>query len=284
MRELLPDDAAHLQDASAAGWTGLTIVETPAGATVVVSAEPDVLAVRDRLWLSMCMDPPHRPRLLRVRLVAGDEGDVPPVSVRARGGASLDLAYPEGRAMVERVAARGLLWIVFMEAGRGEVVAIEHIHVDEAVRFLRDAVARAAEWHPTPLAPPELTETAWRAAAGRAPCLAPSAEDATAVLVVPRDALAGLEDTAGEVVVRAPDEGGAWDRIDLVLACGGVPRRVALDLRRPCQRDLAWRLARQREITVLAAGEGPDDPASARLTASLGPVSRALLHRAGRGR
>jgi len=206
------------------------------------------------------------------------------VSVGARGGASLDLAHPEGRAMVERVAARGLLWIVFMEAGRGEVVAIEHIHVDEAVRFLRDAVARAAEWHPTPLAPPEVTETAWRAAAGRAPCLAPSAEEATAVLVVPRDALAGLEDTAGEVVVRAPEEGAAWDRIELVLACGGVPRRVALDLRRPCQRDLAWRLARQREITVLAAGEGPDDPASARLTASLGPVSRALLHRAGRGR
>ncbi len=284
MRDLLPDDAAHLQDASASGWAGMTIVETPAGATVVVSAGADVLAARDRLWLSMCLDPPHRPRLLRVRLVAGDEGDVPPVSVRARGGASLDLAYPEGRALVARVADRGLLWIVFMEVGRGEVVAIEHIHVDEAVRFLRDAVARAAEWHPTPLAPPELTESAWRAAAGRAPCLAPSAEEATAVLVVPREALAGLEDTGGELVVRAPDPGTAWDRIELVLASVGDPRRIALDLRRPCQRDLAWRLARQREITVLAAGEGPEDPASARLTASLGPVSRALLHRAGRGR
>ena len=284
MRVLLPDDAAHLQHASAAGWNGVTIVETPAGATMVVSAEAEVLAVRDRLWLSMCLDPPHRPRLLRVRLVAGDEGEAPPVSVRARGGAFLDLAHPEGRAMVARVAARGLLWIVFMEAGRGEVVAVEHIHVDEAVRFLRDAVARAAEWHPTPPAPPEVTEAAWRGAAGRAPCLAPSAEEATAVLVVPRDALAGLADTGAEVVVRGPDPGAAWDRIELLLAWRGGSRPIALDLRRPCQRDLAWRLARQREITVLAAGEEPGDPASARLTASLGPVSRALLHRAGRGR
>lgn len=250
----------------------------------MVSAEADVLAARDRLWLSMCLEPPHRPRLLRVQLVAGDEGEAPPVRARAHGGASLDLAYPAGRAMVERVAAHGMLWLVFLEAGRGELVAIEHIHVDEAVRFLRDAVARAAEWHPTPLAPPELTEAAWRAATGRAPCLAPSAGEPAAVLVVPRDALAGLEGTGGELVVRAPDPGLAWDRIELVLTWAGVPRRIALDLRRPCQRDLAWRLARQREITVLAAGEGPQDPASARLTASLGPVSRALLYRAGRGR
>jgi hypothetical protein len=284
MRDLLPEDAAHLQDASAAGWTGMTIVETPAGATLVVSAEADVLAARDRLWLGMCLDPPDRPRLLRVRLVSGDEGDAPPAGIRARGGASLDLAYPEGRALVRGVADRGLLWIVFMEAGRGDVAAIEHIHVGEAVGFLRDAVARAGEWHPAPLAPPELTESAWRAAAARAPCLAPSAEDTTAVLVVPHETLAGLGDTCGELVVRAPDPGAAWDRIELVLAWGGDPRRIALDLRRPCQRDLAWRLARRREITVIAAGEGPEDPAGARLTASLGPVSRALLHRAGRGR
>jgi len=262
----------------------MTIVETPAGATVVVSADADVLAIRDRLWLSMCLDPPHRPRLLRVRLVARDEGDDPPAPAQMHGGASLDLAYPEGRAMVTRVADRGLLWIVFMEAGRGEVVAIEHIHIDDAVRFLRDAVARAGEWHPTPLAPPELTEDAWRVAVGRAPCLAPSAEEATAVLVVPRESLAGLEDTCGELVVRAPEPGAAWDRIELLLAWGGDPRRISLDLHRPCQRDLAWRLARQREITVIAAGDDPSDPASARLVASLGPVSRALLHRAGRGR
>jgi hypothetical protein len=283
MRDLLPDDAAHLQDASAAGWVGLTLVETPAGATIVVSAEPEVIAARDGLWLSMCLDPPDRPRLLRLRLAAGHE-EAPPAAVRARGGASLDLAYPEGRALVERVADRGLVWMVFMEAGRGEVIAIEHIHVDDAVRFLRDAVARAAEWHPTPLAPPELTEAAWRSAAGRAPCLAPSAEDATAVLVVPRDVLAGLEDTGGELVVRAPDPGAPWDRLEVVLSWGGPPRRIALDLRRRCQRDLTWRLARQRELTVIAAGAAPDDPASARLVATLGPVSRALLHRAGRGR
>ena len=284
MRDLLPHDAAHLQHASAAGWNGVTIVETPAGATMVVSAEAEVLAVRDRLWLSMCLDPPHRPRLLRVRLVAGDDGEVPPVSVRARGGASLDLAYPEGRAMVERVAARGLLWIVFMEAGRGEVVAIEHIHVDEAVRFLRDAVARAAEWHSTPPAPPEVTEAAWRGAAGRAPCLAPSAEEATAVLVVPRDALAGRRTRAPRWWCARPTQGRRGTGSSCSWPGAAGPRPIALDLRRPCQRDLAWRLARQREITVLAAGEGPGDPASARLTASLGPVSRALLHRAGRGR
>ena len=70
----------------------------------------------------------------------------------------------------------------------------------------------------------------------------------------------------------------------MVLAWGGAPRRIALDLRRPCQRDLTWRLARQRELTVIAAGDAPDDPPGARLVATLGPVSRALLHRAGRGR
>jgi hypothetical protein len=283
MRDLLPEDAAHLQDASAAGWTGLTVVETPAGATLVVSAGPEVLAERDGLWLSMCVEPSDRPRLLRLRLVAGDQ-DAPPASARVRGAASLDLAYRQGRAMVERVAERGLLWIVFMEAGRGDVVAIEHIHVDEAADFLRTAVARAAEWHPTPLAPPELTEPAWRAAAGRAPCLAPSAEDATAVLVVPRESLDGLEQTGGELVVRAPGAGTPWDELELVLTWGGAPRRIALDLRRPCQRELAWRLARQREITVIATGEAADDPASARLVATLGPIARALLHRAGRGR
>jgi hypothetical protein len=284
MTPLPPEDAARLQGASAAGWTGMTIVETHAGATLVVSAGADVLAARDGLWLSMCVHPPNRPRLLRMRLVAGDDGGGTPPPVPAHAEASLDLAYPAGRAMVERLVEEGLLWMVFMEAGRGEVVSIEHIHVEEAGRFMRDAVARAAEWHPTPLAPPELTEGAWRAAVGRAPCLAASAEEATAVLVVPRQALAGLEDRFGELVVRAPSAGDAWDRIELVLAWGGEPRRIALDLRRPCQRDLAWRLARQREITVIATGDAPVDPASARLVASLGPASRALLHRAGRRR
>lgn len=265
------------------GWIGLTIVETPGGATMAVSAPAAVLAMRDGLWLSMCLEPQDRPRLLRVRLVTSDRGD----AARAAWtgvGASLDLAYPEGRALVERVAERGLLWVVFMEAGSGHVVAIEHIHIDQAVGFLRGAVARAGEWHPTPLSPPELTVEAWRTAGRRAPCLAPSAEDATAVLVVPPEVLAGLEHTAGEIVVQAPGPGQPWDRLELVIGWSREPRSVALDLRRPCQRDLAWRLARQRELIVLAAGPGPGDPAGARLTASLGPVARALLHRAGRGR
>ena len=283
MKDLLPGDATQLQDASAGGWTGLTIVETPGGATMVVSAPPAVLAERDGLWLSMSVEPQERPRLLRVRLVTSAASDAPP-SGWARGGASLDLAYPEGRAMLERLAARRILWVVFMEAGCGDVVSIEHIHIDEAVGFMRNAVARASEWHPTPLSPPELTVDAWLAAGTRAPCLAPSAEDATAVLVVPAEVLAGLEHSAGELVITAPGPGEPWDRLEVVIAWGSEPRALALDLRRPCQRDLAWRLARQRELVVLAAGSTPGDPAEARLTATLGPVARALLHRAGRGR
>ena len=265
------------------GWAGLTIVETPAGATVLVSAEPDILAVRDRLWLSMCMDPPHRPRLLRVRLVAGDEGDVPPVSVRARGGASLDLAYPEGRALVERVAARGLLWIVFMEAGRGEVVAIEHIHVDEAVRFLRDAVARARRVAPHPARTAGAHETAWRAAAGRAPCLAPSAEDATAVLVVPRTPWRASRTRPARWWCARPTRarrgtGSTWS-----WRAGGVPGGSRWTCGAPA--SATWRggspaSARSRSWRPARARTTPQRQAHG----SLGPVSRALLHRAGRGR
>ena len=47
--------------------------------------------------------------------------------------------------MLERLAARRILWVVFMESGRATCVSIEHIHIDQAVGFMRNAVARASE-------------------------------------------------------------------------------------------------------------------------------------------
>ena len=88
---------------------------------------------------------------------------------------------------------------------------------------------------------------------------------------MPAEVLAGLEHSAGELVITAPGPGEPWDRLEVVIAWGSEPRALALDLRRPCQRDLAWRLARQRELVVLAAGSAPGDPAEARLTATSAP-------------
>ncbi len=85
----------------------------------MVSAEPDLIAARTGCG-SACARTRRIDRGLRL---AAGHAEAAPAAVRAHGGASLDLAYPEGRALVDRVADRGLLWIVFMQAGSGEVVA-----------------------------------------------------------------------------------------------------------------------------------------------------------------
>lgn len=278
-----PPETARLHRASAAGWAGLTIVEAPHGVTLVASLARDVLDHRRSLWLGAAVQPSERPRLLRLRLRA-PAGSEPWVAEGLPGCAGVDLAYPRGRAMICRASRRGAVWIVFLEAGTGEVAAVEEVPIDGIAGFLEDAVARAAEWHPEALAPPEVAASAWAAALERAPCLAPSAEDCSAIVVVPQATLDGLEDDRAMLTITRPRDDVRWDRLRLDIAGEGQGRSALLDLRLPCQRHLAWRLSHQSEIVVLGADTDAGGAATARLIVPIDAPARVLLRRAGRGR
>lgn len=237
-----------LREAIAGGWSGLTIVEHAEGATLVLSASAAALAARRDLQLTMTLEPADRPRLLRITVGTEPGGAGPP----ACACASLDLAYPEGRALLERVAGQGILWVVLAETGTAAVAGAEHVHVDASAGFLRRAAALAGEWHPVPEGPPELAVDEWRDAVGRAPCLAAAAAGGPVVLVVPRGALARLERDGVDAVVR------------LVLAACG-------------ERALIARLAEQPDVVVLAAGHRPSAPPSARMVLAIAPAAATRL-------
>lgn len=280
----LPPGSDAVVAASHAGWSGLSLVESAGGATLVASVDEGARRAATP-WLSMSVETRERPRLLRFRLLCGDEDGTDDLMTWAPGSAALDLAYPEGRRIVERLVAGGLLWLVVLESGSGEVTCTEHVHLaGGATVFLRDASARAAEWFAEATGPPELDGDAWTRACRRAPCLAPSAEDMGAVLVVPPGALAGFEGGHIEISIGPPADGDGWGGLVVGIARGDDRRAFALDLGGACQRRLAWRLAHQHEVTILEAAPDGARAAGARAVSVLGPVARALLHRAGRER
>lgn len=291
-----PDDTArgilpaHLREAVAEGWSGLTLLaddgEVDAPVTLVCAASLERLAAL------------HGGGLM-IGAVAGPAGGLDPRSlVLAVEGRHtrcdhearlvLDLAYPEARRLVRRAAGQGVIRLVWVPSEEAAAARSELVELGpEGVRYLREAAARAAEWHTGEPLPMGLEPERYAAAARQAPRLVgvqpPNDE---VMLIVPAIVMEGLEEADGQVVLASSLVAGARRPsrpADLELrftwAAPGevIARPVRLSLDDRAQRRLATRLAGQRTLLVLCAEPAMPAPVGA-VRVSLGGDGRRLVH------
>ena len=280
---MLPEE---VRDAIVDGWSGLTLVTDPAAqdAAMLVCIGPSSRLAElagGLVTLSMRGEGTET-RALSLGIEPADPDAMADDAREMR--LTLDLAYPEARALV-RAAARagrlGLMWVALEQPGE---VRLETLRLDASATGLLDtAAARAAEWHVGPPLPLGLDEEGWRLATrdGRARLVALDRPPGEVLIVVPRGTLEGLDGRRGRAALASGLVGAGRGADDLVVrfAWGepGAPveRRATLRLTTREQRRLAHRLARQRAIVVISVGEGGGPGSSVRV--SLGPAGRRLL-------
>lgn len=280
---MLPEE---VRQAIADGWSGLTLVTDPATADAA---------------MLVCIGPSGRLAELAGGLVTlsmrGEGTETRALSLgiepadpdaKAEGGQemrlTLDLAYPEARALVRSAAhagSLGLMWVALEQPLEGR---LETLRLGaEGARLLATAAARAAEWHVGPPLPLGLDEEGWRLATrgGGARLVAPDRPPGEVILVVPRGTLEGLDGRRGRAALASGLVGAARGADDLVVRfvwgdpSAPIERRATLRLVTREQRRLAHRLSRQRAIVVVSMGEGGGPGASVRV--SLGADGRRLL-------
>jgi hypothetical protein len=291
-----PDDTAgilpaHLREAVAEGWSGLTLLAddgpSDAPVTLVCAASFERLAALGGggLLIGAVAGPPGGvdPR----SLVLAVEGALTPCGHEAR--LVLDLAYPEARRLVRRAAGQGVIRLVWVPSGEAADARWELVDLGPGgVRYLQEAAARAAEWFTGEPLPMGLEPRHYAAAAREAPRLvgveSPNDE---VMLIVPAVVLDGLEETDGEVVLASSLVAGARPpsrpadlelRFTWQAPSGGViARPVRLSLHDRAQRRLATRMGGQRTLLVLGAEPGAPAPVGG-VRVSLGGDGRRLVH------
>jgi hypothetical protein len=248
----LPED---VREAIAEGWSGLTMVTDPAAgdaATLVCIGPSERLAELAGGVVTLSM-PGEGPEARSLSL------GIEPIDPETAAGdaqemrLTLDLAYPEARALV-RAAARagtlGLMWVATEQPGQAR---LETLRLGaEGAGLLATAAARAAEWHVDPPLPLGLDEEGWRLASrgdGHARLAALDRAHGEVILVVPEGTLAGLGGRRGRAALASGLVGAGRGADDLVVrfAWGEpgalVERRATLRLVSGEQRRLAHRLA-----------------------------------------
>ncbi|MBI2684035.1 MAG: hypothetical protein HYX33_01380 [Actinobacteria bacterium] len=288
---ILPED---VRLAIASGWEGLTVVSNPGAPddplTLVCACQRDRVARASRgaLVIGTNRDPdPERRRALVISIGEGrttSRGVVDDPRMRV----VIDLGYSTARELVGRAAEQGLVRVLWVRTDRIESVEPQFVFLDaRSVLQLRQAVARAAEWHTTAPLPLGMCARAWPILAERAPCLAltgtPRGE---VVLVVPAVVLDGLGNRRGRVALSSGihrDGAAALSDLEIRFVWGSeaapISRRVALNLSETAQRRLAGRLSRQTHMIVLGAARGEGAPSST-VHVTLGGGGRELIRRA----
>jgi hypothetical protein len=280
---MLPEE---VREAITDGWSGLTLVTDPAAqdAAMLVCIGPSARLAElagGLVTLSMRGEGTET-RALTLAIEPGDR------DAQAEGAQemrlTLDLAYPEARALVRsaaRAASLGLMWVALEQPAQARLETLR-LGV-EGANLLATAAERAAEWHVGPPLPLGLDEEGWRAATrgGRARLVALDRPHGEVILVVPRGTLEGLDGRRGRAALVSGLVGAAQGADDLVVRfawgepSAPVERRASLRLTSREQRRLAHRLSRQRAIVVVAVGEAGGPGASVRV--SLGAAGRRLL-------
>lgn len=285
----LPED---LRAAIADGWQGLTLLADAPDAepvTLLCAACEGRLRALGRCALNVACAAGGAGEPQSRLLVMAMETDADAAEPRLSVG--IDLGYAEARALLARVCEERALRIVWVPVDGDSGARVEMASLDpEVCGRLRATVAQAAEWHVDPPPPLGVDPAEWARARRRPPRLieASFAEGPVAV-AIPAALLAGLDGRSGRVGFLSPllsphGPGRPGDDLRLRFAWEGEPaveRTVSLSLAEGGQRELARRLAGQRQM--LAIGVTPARPGpTAHVRVSLGTVARQVIVRAAR--
>lgn len=281
---------ADLRAAIADGWQGLTLLaDAPAH-------EPVTL---------VCAAPECRLRCVGACAFTVGRGGEPPDTAAARllvvavegsaqaaraddAGAdqhlsvAIDLAYREARELVERACAEGVVRIAWVASDRDPEPRTELLALSARERaHLRNAVARAGEWHTAAPVPLGVDADAWRAARRAPPRLVRgSFAEGPVALVVPAPVLFGADHRCGRVAFALSPPG---DGLEVRVVLDGPPprsgRSVTLRLSDPEQRRLAEALAAQRQAIVMGVVTHQIGP-TVHVRTTLTAEARALILRA----
>lgn len=282
---LPPDLRAALAD----GWQGLTLLtdaprEEPVTLLCAVSAGR--LRRLDVRALALTLPCPVRPA--RLVVFSFEEAPAPPAGpcgcLPRCLSVGIDLAYPEARTLLGRLADTGRLRVVWTAHGGTPGARTEDAHLAPPARAaLHATIARAGEWHvDTPL-PVGLDPEHWAAACADPPRLVEAGfAEGPVALVLPVGTIEGLDGRPGWVAFASGSSRGVRPGGLEVLVRGDAPGattcRAVVSLGEPAQRRLARRLAGQRQMIVMAA-DGDRTP-SGHLRVAISPSSRVVIARA----